>query len=223
MNLIIDLVLVTILLVGIIMGYKRGFVKTVAKPVKLVAVWVCTIKTCSAFAARFIAPLIQTTVTEKLSDFLQENYKNITASNALDEMPTLLKIAAGVFDIDIQQVVEDAGAALTQKLAETFTAPLVSLVSIVIAFVVLLIVFSVLFSIVLWIINGIFHIGPLLWFNRILGVVFGVALALIVAWSISMILGFVLELPALSAIGFDGGIVYRFFREYHPLDLLLGF
>jgi uncharacterized membrane protein required for colicin V production len=223
MNLIVDLVLVVILLVGLVLGYKRGFVKTVAKPVKLVAVWFCTIKSCSAVAARFIAPLIQSSVTEKLSNFLQENYKNITASNVSEEMPTLLKIAAGVFDIDIQQVVEDAGLALTEQLAETFTAPLVSLVSIVIAFVLLLIVFSVLFSVVLWIINGIFHIGPLLWFNRILGVIFGVALALIVAWAVSMILGFVLELPALSAIGFDGGVVYGFFREYHPLDLLLGF
>ena len=144
MNLIVDLVLLAILLAGLILGYKRGFVKTVAKPVKLVAVWVCTIKSCSAFAARFIAPLIQTSVTEKLSEFLQENYKHITESNASEELPTLLKIAAGLFNIDIQQVAEDAGAALTQKLAETFTAPLVSLASIVIAFVVLLIVFSVL-------------------------------------------------------------------------------
>ena len=223
MNLVIDLMLLAILLAGLVLGYKRGFVKTVAKPVKLVAVWACTIKSCSAVAARFIAPLIQSSVTEKLLEFLQENYKNITASNASEELPTLLKIAAGVFNIDIQQVVEDAGATLTQKLAETFTAPLVSLVSIVIAFVVLLIVFSVLFSIVLWIINGIFHIGPLLWFNRILGVVFGVSLAIIIAWVVSMVLGFVLGLPALSAIGFEGGAVYRFFREYHPLDLLLGF
>ena len=223
MNLVVDLVLVAVLLIGIFMGYKRGFVKTVAKPVKLVATWVCTIKSCSFFATRFVAPLIQTTVTEKLSSFLQENYNNITASNAADELPTLLKIAAGIFNIDIQQVADDAGAALVQKLAETFTEPLISLVSIVIAFVLLLIAFSILFSIVLWLLNGVFHIGPLLWFNRLLGVCFGAALALIIAWAVSMLLGFVLELPALSAIGFDGGAVYRFFREYHPLDLLLGF
>ena len=38
MNWVIDIVLIAILLVGLVMGYKRGFVKTVAKPVKLVAV-----------------------------------------------------------------------------------------------------------------------------------------------------------------------------------------
>lgn len=223
MNFAIDLVLIVILLIGIFMGYKRGFVKTVAKPVKLVAVWVCTIKSCSFAASRFIAPLIQSSVTEKLSDFLQEKYQHITASNAADELPTLLKMAAGIFNIDIQQVANDAGMELTQKLAETFTAPLVSLVSVVIAFILLLIVYSILFSIVLFLLNAVFHIGPLLWFNRCLGVFFGAALALIVAWAVSMLFGFILGLPALSSIGFKGGAVYRFFREYHPLDLLLGF
>ena len=223
MNWVIDIILIAILVVGFVMGYKRGFVKTVAKPVKLVAVWACTIKSCSFVGARFIAPLVQAPVTNKLAQFLQEKCQELTAANVSEELPTLLKMAAGLFDIDIDQVAANAGDALAQKLAETFTEPIVSVVSVVIAFVLLLLVFSVLFSVALWLLNAIFHMKPLAWFNRLLGVLFGSAFALIIAWLVSMVLGFIFNLPALSSVGFEGGAVYRFFREYHPLDLLLGF
>ncbi len=223
MNWVIDIVLIAILLVGLVMGYLRGFVKTVAKPVKLVAIWACTIRSCSFVGARLIAPLIQAPVTDNLSEFLQEKCTNLTAANASEELPTLLRMAAGIFNIDIDQIAANAGDALAQRLAETFTEPIVSLVSVVIAFVLLLIAFSVLFSVVLWLLNGVFHLKPLAWFNRCLGVFFGLAFAMIIAWIVSMILGFIFDLPALSSLGFEGGAVYRFFREYHPLDLLLGF
>ena len=162
-------------------------------------------------------------MTNQLAKFLEEKCKDLTAANASEELPTLLKMAAGLFDIDVDQIAANAGDALAEKLAETFTSPIVSLVSVVIAFILLLLVYSVLFSVILWLLNGIFHMKPLAWLNRSLGVFFGLAFALIIAWLVSMLVGFIFNFPALSSIGFDGGAVYRFFREYHPLDLLLGF
>ena len=112
---------------------------------------------------------------------------------------------------------------MVERLAETFTQPLVSVIAIVVSFVLLLLVCNILFSIVLWIVNGIFHTKPLSWLNRTLGVLFSVAFAFIVAWLVSMLVGAVLGSQALVSLEFEGGAVYRFFKEYHPLDLLLGF
>lgn len=223
MKIIVDIVLLSVLLLGFFLGYKRGFVKTVAKPVKLVAVWACSIKFCSAFADRLIAPLIQSTVTEKLSLFLKEKCGDLTASNVSEELPTILKIAAGIFNINVNEIAAGAGDSLTDRLAETFTQPLVSLVSVVISFVLLLLICSVLFSLLLWILNGVFRTHTLSWLNRLLGVLFGAALALIVAWCLSMLFGYILGFKVFSSLNFEGGAIYRFFKTYHPLDLLLGF
>ncbi len=222
MNWIIDIALVTILLIGLVMGYQRGFVKTVAKPVKLVAVWICSFKTCSFFARIFVAPLVQPTVTARLSQYLQENCEGLNSANVTEKLPTLLKMAAGLFDIDISEIA-GSGTTLTEKLAETFTEPLVSIFSVAITFVLLLLIYSVLFTVLLWLLNLIFHLHPFAWLNRSLGVIFGIAFALIVAWLLSMILGYVLSFPIFSSLGFEGGAIYRFFKAYHPLDLLLGF
>ena len=223
MKIAVDMFLIAILVIGFVLGWKRGFVKTVAKPVKIVAVWACSIKFCATVAERFVAPFIQKPVTEKLSAILREKCAALTAQTASDDLPTLLKMTAGLFNIDVEQVASNAGEALIERLAETFTQPLVSVIAVVISFFLLLIVCNILFSVLLWILNGIFHTKPLSWLNRILGVVFSVAFAFIIAWLISMLAGAVLGSQALSALEFEGGAVYRFFQEYHPLDLLLGF
>lgn len=222
MNWIIDVALVTIVLIGLLMGYQRGFVKTVAKPVKLVSVWICSFKTCSFFAKIFVAPLVQPTVTAKLSEFLQENCEGLSSANVAEKLPTLLKMAAGIFNIDVSGIT-GSGAVLAEKLAEAFTEPLVSIFSVVITFILLLLIYSVLFTVLLWLLNLIFHLHPFAWLNRLLGVIFGTAFAIIIAWLLSMFLGYILSFSIFSSIGFEGGAIYRFFKAYHPLDLLLGF
>ena len=223
MNLIIDIVLLAILVIGLILGWKRGFVKTVAKPVKIVAVWACSIKLCAGVARRFIAPLIQKPVTEKLSEVLREKCAGLTAQTASEDLPTLLKMTAGIFNIDVNQVAQGSNDALIERLAQTFTEPVVFVVAVVIAFVLLLLVCNILFTFLLWILNGVFRTKPLAWLNKTLGIIFSLALAFIFAWLVSMLGGAILGSQALSSLGFEGGAIYRFFKEYHPLDLLLGF
>lgn len=223
MKIIVDILLVLILAAGFILGWKRGLIKTLAKPVKIVAVWACSIKFCADAARRFIVPLIQKPVTEKLSVILREKCAGLTAQTVSEDLPTILKMTAGIFNIDIKQVAQDSGDALIERLAETFTQPLVYVVAIVISFILLLIVCNIVFSLLLWLLNGIFHTKPLSWLNRALGVVFGAAFAFIIAWLVSMIVGAVFGSQAFSSLGFEGGAIFRFFKEYHPLDLLLGF
>ena len=223
MNWIIDIILVAIIVTGIVLGLKRGFVKTVAKPVKLVATWACSIKLAPWFAKRFIAPLIQAPVTEKLSAVLREKCQDLTAANAAEDLPTLLKICAGIFNINVEEVAQGSVETLTDRIAQTFTEPLVSVVAVVISFFLLLIICSILFAFLLWLLNLIFELRPFAWLNRTLGVLFGAALAMIVTWIVSMILGYVFGLSIFDGLAFEGGFVYRFFQDYHPLDLLLGF
>ena len=52
-------------------------------------------------------------------------------------------------------------------------------------------------------------------------------LAFVAGWAFTSVFEFVFNIPAIASIGgikdFTGGVVYRFFRNFTPLDLLLSF
>ena len=52
-------------------------------------------------------------------------------------------------------------------------------------------------------------------------------LAFVVVWAVTSVSEFILNIPVIASAdwveGFNGGPVYRFFRSFSPLDLLLSF
>ena len=90
MKTFIDLVLVAIVLAGIVIGYKRGFVQTVAKPVKVIAVWFFSIQCCSFFANTFIAPLVREPITKKFTDFLEDYMNPSKIEAAVEDIKELI-------------------------------------------------------------------------------------------------------------------------------------
>ncbi len=225
---IVDAVLVIVVLVGLVMGLKRGFVGIVAKPVKFVASLALAFGLCSSVAKSLIVPYIGEPASNYVKDFLYANCSGITAETAAEELPTMLKIAAGMFDININEVASNAGGTVIDAIADKLTAPVIDVVAIVIAFIAVLILANIALSIVLAIINSIFKAGVLGAFNKILGVVFGIAFAVIIAWGLAVIFNLVLNIPAVSELDWvknfaDGGFIYKFLNEYNPIELLLSF
>ncbi len=228
MKIIVDAILIIIIMSGIVIGLKKGFVKIIAKPVKFVASISLAFGLCATVANTFVVPYIEEPVSNYVEDFLYENCKEITADNASQELPTILKIAAGMFDIDIDQVASDATGTVIEAVAEKLTAPVINVVAIVIAFIIVLILSNILIAICLAIINAIFKSGPLGILNKSLGVVFGVAFSFILAWGAAVLLNFVMNVPAVNSMPWvsefsDGGFVYKFLNKYNPIELLLSF
>ena len=226
MDIIIDLILCVIMAASLAIGLRVGFVRIAAKPVKFVLALVIAISVCSTVAESFIAPTIGQPIASYVSDFLYENCATITAENASDELPTLLKIAAAVFGIDVTEVASGATSVI-DSIAESLTAPVVHVVSIVASFFLCYFVLKLIIGLALLIINKIFEIGVFGVFNKMLGVVFSGALGFVAAWAVAVILEFVFKLPALESnaviSGFEGGAIYRFFNTYNPMELLLSF
>ena len=103
-SLAVDAALVIVILIGMISGIKRGFVKTVAAPVKLVAAVAFAFKVCENISAKFIEPFISAPLSTQLRDFMYEKCSDLTVENVSTELPTLLKMSAGVFGIDVEEV-----------------------------------------------------------------------------------------------------------------------
>ena len=227
LKIVVDLILVAVVVVGIVLGWRRGFVGIVAKPVKFAASLGISFGFAKAFSTSIVLPMIESPASNYVRDFLYKNCSGITAETAADELPTLMKIAAAVFDIDISQVAEGSGGSVIDVIAEKLTHPVISMVSIVISFFALLIISNIVLAIAIAIIKSLFKKGILGAFNKVLGVIFGLAFFFIISWGLAVIFELIINIPSVSeaswAAEFEGGFVYAFLNEYNPIELLLSF
>jgi len=225
--LLADAVLALILVLGIGLGWRRGFIRTVAKPVKLVGALVISFKLCTPLAGKWLEPILRAPIAERLTAFLTERCADLTAQNATEELPTLLKLAAGLFNIDISEVAEGAGARIIEAIVNALAAPVAHVIAIVFCFVILYFVSQLVLTVALLLLNMIFHVGVLGVANRLVGVLFGALFALLLAWGAVALSELVFGLPSMadSALvdGVRDGFLYRFFDRNGPLDLLLSF
>ena len=226
MKYILDVVLIFIILLGIFLGYKRGFVRTVGRPVKFFATLFCSFRFCSLFSERVLRPLISGPVTRQVADYIRTHCGDVTAENAGETLPTVLKLAAGLFGIDVSEAAS-RGENVIDSLTSTLTAPVVDIISTVLSFVALLIICTLIFSVVLWLVDLLFRIGPVSIVNKVVGVLFSGAFAFLISWALASLFAFVLDTSLLEGVAwaenFEGGFFYRFLNQYNPLDLILSF
>lgn len=228
MNLAVDIIIILILVIGALMGLRRGFARTVARPVKLVgALWLAF--TLSAqVAERWIQPHIYAPVAARLEAFLLSHCEGLTPANAAQELPTLLRAVAAVFHVDVAGITAGEGsvelvAAITAALAEPFARFL----AVIIAFVVVYLLSRLLLSMLFHLLHAVLSASPLSVCNRIAGLLLGALLSFISVWLGTGLFTYLLGLPAIAstewAASFTGGAVYAFFRDMDLIALLLSF
>ena len=228
MSFIVDLILVLILLIGLFLGIKRGFVKTVAKPVKIILTLVVAFSFAAPLSEALIEPKIREPIANQMEEYVIENCGEINAENISDELPTVLKIGASLFNIDINELAKaEEGGALVNKIADSLISPAIHVVSTIITFIILYFLTGLVLSILIAILNAVLDVGFVGVFNRILGAIFSTAIAFILAWGLCAIFTYVINLPSVAAndwaSGFNGGFVYRLFETLNPIELLLSF
>jgi uncharacterized membrane protein required for colicin V production len=216
-----------IIVLGAIIGVVSGFVKIAAKPVKLIAAIVIAFSFCTPVAEKVVSPVIESSVTNYVSDFLDEKVDSLTPENVDEELPTILKVAAAIFGVDIKAVLEDNSENTVDTIVSTLAAPVVSIIAVVIAFIGLYILSKIGISLLLFLLDAVFKNGIFGIFNKILGFVFSTIIAIAAAWAMAVLISFVFNLPAFASNeairSFDGGFFFRFFNDYNPVELLLSF
>lgn len=227
LNIIIDLILCAIIVIGAIFGIVRGFIKIAAKPVKFIAAIVIAFSLCNPVAEKVVAPVIESSVTNYISDFLDEKVDELTPDNVNEELPTILKFAASIFDIDVQKVVEEGSEAVVESIVTNLASPVVNIISMGIAFIALYLLSKIVLALAIFLIDMIFKNGLFGLLNKILGFVFSTIISVAAAWALAVLIAFIFNLPAFSSNemiqAFEGGFFYRFFNTYNPVELLLSF
>ncbi len=222
MNIFIEILLWAIIAVGAALGIKSGFIRMAAKPVKLVLAIVIAFSLATAFAEGVVVPIIETPITNYIYDFLSENCPDINAENIMEELPTVLKMAAGMYGVDLEELaIQYAEFDIVREITNTLASPVIDIFSLIIAFVVLYFVSKLLISLALALLDLIFSGGIFGVLNRVLGGVSGTVLAIVAAWGVAVLVEFLFHI---NSNGMENaGFLYTFFNTYSPIELLLSF
>ena len=226
MNLILDMILVGILVLGAFLGFKKGFVKSVEKPLKqLVSVGFAGMF-ARVFAEWAVVPIIGEPIFNGIRDFLYEKCSEFMLGGTSDDIPTLIKAAAALAGVELGPF-EGGNSDVLAVLAEEIALPIVNIIAVVISFVLLLIIGRLILALVFAIVNKLFDIGALKVLNKILGCVACVFFAVFTAWGVVALFDFVIGFPSIAETevvqSFTGGFVYKIFKQLSPLELLFSF
>ena len=213
-NYILDIVFGIIILIGLIIGIKKGFISIVSKPIKIVAAIAISISFASPVGSGIIMPYIQEPITDAFAQQIYDNCPDISAETPIEEFPTVLKLVATVFNVEITEDAETTEDVIDQ-IASAFATPVINAISVAAGFVALIIISSILLSLVFMLLNSVFNTGPLAIINRALGALLMVLFALIICWVVVSFAG--------DSLPFRGGFLYEFFKNQNPMELLIQF
>lgn len=223
LTILIDILLIAMPIIGVIVGIKRGFIRSVAGPLRGVIAFVIAAALAVTVGNALIKPMVLDSVTNMISEFLYENCGNITAENAAESMPTLIKMAAAMVGVDIDAIAAENGGDMIGAIVRAVADPAVTVICAIVAFVVIYLLAKLLLRFVLAILDFILNRGITGLANKILGAVFCFLVSVVVMWLFTVVFEFAINLPAFDGVQWNPGFVYDFLRRVNPVILLLSF
>lgn len=184
---IIDILALTILVLCIVAGMRRGFARAFLGVLSFVVSIVAGLLLYSSFHAWFAASVVGRFLTDKISGALAGVFGESLggAVNQLD-LPEFL-----------QKGLEGAGE-LTADVAASAAQQLAALVVGVLAVVLLILLIRLALKLIMHVVSGMMKLPVLRQFNGLLGGVFGALSGLFWVWIILSVVGFLAVLPAFS-------------------------
>ena len=222
MSIFIEILLWAMLITGVALGIRSGFIRMAAKPVKLVLSLVLAFSLCASVAEGIVVPIIEKPITNYIYEFLIENCPELNIENVAEELPTVLKMAAGMYGIDVEEIVaQNAGRDLIAEITATLANPVISIFATVIAFVLVYFIAKLLITLALALLDLVFSDGIFGALNKILGGVSGAIISFAIAWAVAVFVEFLFHI---NGSGLENpGLLYKFFNTYSPIELLLSF
>ena len=214
-NIIVDIVIILLLLLGGFVGYKKGFIRSLKRPIRLFGGFILSFALCNTVSVGIIEPLVKEPVSVKIEEYIFEHFMNG------GEYPTIIRIAAALMDVDLNN------AESVEQIINSVLDPVVHFISVIIAFIAIYILSKLLLSLVVNLVAAIFDKTILSMPNKIIGCVFCAFATFVFLWMGVSVMDFIVKLPMFEgtsfALNFTGGPVYSFFLGFSPLDLLLSF
>lgn len=221
LSVVFDLLLVLILIFGFVSGYKRGLVTSLMKPARFFLSLLLAFSLCKMVSELLFEPIIYSSLNNQIKNYLNENLPSLSNETTIHDLPTVFRIAASVFNVDLSLQSGDA----VQLIANQLSMPITRIVSVVVSFFVLYLGLRFLVKKAFAFIDLFLKASPIGYLDKLLGSVFNFIFSLFIAYCVTAVFDFVINLPIFekAADGFIGGAVYGFFNDLNPIELLFSF
>ncbi len=214
---VLDLLLPIIIVIGLLLGYKKGFFATVSKPLKLVFTICLTIVTAAPIINVWTRPLFTDKVHGWIYSSLMARCPDITHETASESLPTLLKLAAEMFKIDITTSENLTSAdAIIDAISGKMALPVGNFIAVVVTYVILFFVSLLITKMLIAILDKCVKKGLLGRVNKVLGLLTGGMIATVLACVIA-------SMVYKAYPDFANGPVSTFIRNINPLAILMKF
>ncbi len=235
-GIIVDIVILLLLVIGGIWGWKSGVVEMLSKPIKFVLTIIISFSLATVVGSNIVQPIISAPVTNQVSSIVESKCEEIAEIADIEKLPTIVRLLAEANGIDTEAVFSQEGKeALIEEVVKTVTDPVVGIISVVIAYILLHLVSSIVLTLAFKIADNCIKngVGVISKANSILGCVIMTLLGATIVWAICGISDFILNIPLLqgqawvqsftSNNAWFSGFLYRFFKGLSPIELLLSF
>lgn len=225
MKWIFDAILVLIMLIGLIRGYRAGLITLLFKRFRGLAAMVL------AFVfARPVASLLNLSekITAPVKDLLLSYVKDSAPDDMATRVPTVIKSLAHLFHVDITGYANDAANAsgdYIEIFVESASAPLANTIAVAGAFIAVLVGAFIVLWIAGKVINVVFKLPVLKQINTLCGAVAGLFFFGVFAWILCKLSVFAIDLVPniefLNSFDIESTIIGKLLFHLDPMKLLL--
>ena len=230
MSLFIDIIIILAAIAAVYSGIVKGFVKSVMGFVSLLlaiaAAFVFYPTVGGIFEEKFVSGWVSGIVETSLSDLIGTGGQQLELSKILADRPEALTEVASRFGIDLDELDKyyaglssGSDSEAINSLAEHIASPTAHAVSCVLAAIAVFLAALIALKLITFILDMICRLPVLSTLNKLLGLIFGVGSAAVMAWIIAnMSVGLIRSLNAVKPDIFNesvinGSVIVKFFCE----------
>lgn len=193
MSIFFDLIIVAVIVISIINGWRNGLVKSVMSFASAILAFFAAVFFTPALGSficdHFIEEPISAEIAETLSSLLAtaDEKTSYTTSELFEDMPAPLTKILERYNVDKSEFIEKfksdvpATDTLVHEMSDAIARPVAGTVSGAAAFIIIFVVVSVILKIVTIVIGAVFELPALKQLNEVFGLLFGVFGALFYA------------------------------------------
>lgn len=219
MTFLLDLIIILLFVIFVLIGIKRGAIKTL---LNLVSVWLAVFLSSvlgSGIAQWIYDVCFKNGITQGINNTLSQTGTAYTVENAIDSIPDFVFNALSAFGVtkdsllsQTEGTVSSAQSSISNAVEGIISPILTSIISfflIIILFILLLVLFKFLIKLI----SGLFELPVLHFFNKVLGGVLGaiegVAFVYLLVVLIKIILPFTGEDFFITQLMIDESIIFK--------------
>jgi len=234
MSIVFDIIIVIIILSSVMLGYRRGLVKSLMSVLSFAAAFIAarifSPQLSDYLYSRFIHNNFVSAAAGQIERFLTPNIDLNMLANSPDPPENFVSMIQGYgFNMQyIQNWIGQAGADNTELVAANLAEPVARQISFFLAFLIIFAAVMLLLKIAGNIIDSLVKLPGLNMLNKSGGTVIGFLYGLALCWIVVFLASYVM--PYLMSTGTihswdeirEGTLIFRLFHEYSPIAAIMG-